>query len=97
MTLSVFRARAIENLLYTITANRIGRERNRAIEAEFRGESRIIAPLGEILAEAGGEEALAIVEIDPASALEKVNELRDFPAEWARYRVTRAGGERDRG
>ncbi len=94
MTLSVIRARAIENLVYTITANRIGRERSRSIEAEFRGESRIIGPDGGILAEAGGEEALRICEINPALAREKVNEMCDFPAEWARYRVRRTGRNR---
>jgi len=93
MTLSVIRTRAVENLVYTITANRIGRERNRSIEAKFRGDSRIIGPGGEILAAAGNEEALAFAEIDPALALEKVNEMCDFPAEWARYDVARAKPE----
>ena len=58
MTLDVARARAVENVSAVITANRIGVEEGPEGKESFRGESRIIAPSGDILNQAGGEEAL---------------------------------------
>ncbi|HEX2045878.1 MAG TPA: carbon-nitrogen hydrolase family protein, partial [Gaiellaceae bacterium] len=62
------RARAAENRVFLLTANRIGREGR----IEFLGRSQIVDPQGGRLAEAGeaGEE-LAVAEIDAAEAREK--------------------------
>jgi predicted amidohydrolase len=62
------RARAAENRVFLLTANRLGREGG----MEFFGRSQIVDPHGSRLAEAGelGEE-LVVAEIDPAEAREK--------------------------
>lgn len=62
------RARAYENRIFLLVANRVGRER----DAEFCGWSQICDVRGERLAEAGPhEETLLVAEIDVAEAREK--------------------------
>jgi predicted amidohydrolase len=62
------RARAAENRLYLLTANRVGRER----WAEFCGWSQICDPTGTRLAEADAiEEGLFLADVDLALAREK--------------------------
>ncbi len=53
-------ARAIENQMYVVSANRVGRDPKN----EFPGHSMIIDPWGEIIYEAGGEEEVFTVELD---------------------------------
>jgi len=66
------RSRAIENRLFWITANRTGVEADARHSLAFTGASRIIAPEGEILSQAGPDsEELVVVEIDPSPALDK--------------------------
>ena len=55
------RARAIENQCFMLACNRVGRDEHNT----YAGGSAIISPWGEILARAGGEEALLEAEIDP--------------------------------
>ncbi|MCD6531016.1 beta-ureidopropionase [bacterium] len=65
-------ARAVENRMFIIVANRIGTETLDEISLTFTGKSVIYSPEGEILAEAGSdEETVPVVEIDPAEALDK--------------------------
>ncbi len=65
-------ARAIENHVFTITANRIGRESNKEKELRFTGGSVIVSPLGEYLGRGPEEvEECFIVDIDPSAALDK--------------------------
>ncbi|RLF91129.1 acyltransferase [Thermococci archaeon] len=60
--------RSIENRIYTVTANRIGREGS----LEFTGMSQITSPKGEILARASRErEEVREVKIDPREARDK--------------------------
>lgn len=54
------RARALENGSYIIASNRWGNEEN----IEFAGHSRIIAPNGDILAEALGKNEVLIAKVD---------------------------------
>jgi predicted amidohydrolase len=62
------RARAAENRVFLLTANRVGAEGG----VEFFGRSQIVDPLGERLVEAGeGEDELLLAEIEPAEAREK--------------------------
>ncbi|MGH2451029.1 MAG: carbon-nitrogen hydrolase family protein, partial [Candidatus Limnocylindria bacterium] len=62
------RARAAENRVFLLTANRVGREGG----TEFFGRSQVVDLLGSRLAEAGEErEELVVAEIDPAKAREK--------------------------
>jgi len=64
----VTRARATENRVYLLTANRIGKERS----AEFCGASQIVDPHGERLTEAGSDaEALLVAEVDLERARNK--------------------------
>jgi predicted amidohydrolase len=61
-------ARAAENRIYLLTANRVGKER----WAEFSGWSQIVDPFGRRLAEAGEtEEALLVAEVDIEKARDK--------------------------
>ena len=61
-------ARAFENRIYLLVANRVGRERT----AEFCGRSQIVAPDGTRLAETDAtSEALLVAEIDVGWAREK--------------------------
>ena len=61
-------ARAFENRIYLLVANRVGRERT----AEFCGRSQIVAPDGVRLAETDATgEALLVAEIDVERAREK--------------------------
>ncbi len=49
--------RALENNVFTITANRIGQENRTGNSLSFIGLSRIVGPDGEIIASLGAEEA----------------------------------------
>jgi predicted amidohydrolase len=64
----VTRTRALENRVFLLTADRVGRER----WAEFGGWSQIVDPGGRRLAEASeGREGLLVAEIDPTEARAK--------------------------
>ena len=63
-SLAIGRARAIENNVFLVTANRIGTETLEGFEAYFRGESQIIGPMGELLARAQDQEVVSVVDID---------------------------------
>lgn len=61
-------ARAMENHVFIIAADRVGEE----LGYRFVGRSKIIDPLGNVLAGADhDEEAIVIAEIDPAAARDK--------------------------
>jgi predicted amidohydrolase len=62
------RARAFENRVFYIVANRVGTERG----TTFIGQSQIVDPFGNIVAEAGEtEESTIVAEIDPSFADQK--------------------------
>lgn len=64
--------RAVENRVFTITANRIGTERIDEIELKFTGMSQIVSPEGEILVSSdNNSEEVRVVEIDPSLAENK--------------------------
>jgi len=61
-------ARAIENRVFVIASNRVGKERG----YEFIGRSKIFAPGGEVLAEASGDkEEIIFANIEPGIARKK--------------------------
>lgn len=65
-------ARALENRVFILTANRVGRELNGALENTFTGGSQAVSPRGEYLLQMTSDgEYMAAVEIDPELALEK--------------------------
>ncbi len=55
-------ARAIENQAYVVGVNRVGEGGS----LRYRGDSRIIDPMGEVLAAAAEQETLLIADVDPA-------------------------------
>ncbi len=63
--------RAIENRVFTVTANRIGEESRAGKKLVFIGMSEIIAPDGKILCRVQKQECCAVVEIEPGIALNK--------------------------
>ena len=62
------RARAIENQIFMVAVNRVGRDSSN----DFFGHSMVVDPWGEVLAEGGEGEELMTVEVNPL----KVQEAR---------------------
>ncbi len=58
---TLLRARAIENQAYVVGVNRVGSGDG----LDYSGDTRIIDPLGEVVAAPAGEEAVVIGDIDP--------------------------------
>lgn len=64
---SLLRARAIENMCYTIGVNRIGTDNN---GHEYSGHTQLIGPLGEYLLEPAIKEGVYTIEISKEELLE---------------------------
>ncbi|SDG86622.1 carbon-nitrogen family hydrolase [Klenkia brasiliensis] len=60
---TLLQARAIENQAYVVGCNRVGTAGD---GTEHAGDSRIISPLGELLATAAGGETVLVADVDPA-------------------------------
>lgn len=60
---TLLRARAIENQAYVVGVNRVGTAGD---GTQHCGDSRVISPLGELLAEAGDAETVLLADVDPA-------------------------------
>lgn len=63
--------RSIENRVFTITANRIGKEEMDGLSYAFTGKSQITDPEGKVLSRAEGDEIVTIIDIDPYQARNK--------------------------
>lgn len=61
----LLQARAIENQCFVVAVNRVGDD----AANHFGGNSMVIDPVGKVLFEAGEEQVLFYVDIDPAEAL----------------------------
>ena len=59
--------------VFTIMANRIGKEKVDSEEAEFRGESQIIDHGGNVLVRATKKECVKVVNINPEEVKKKDN------------------------
>ena len=59
----LLQSRAIENQAYVIGVNRVGND----LTQSYSGDSRIVDPLGELLATGSRTEAVLIAEVDPAA------------------------------
>ncbi len=59
---SLLVARAIENQCYVAGVNRVGSGDG----LDYAGDSRILDPMGEIVAEAGSDETIVAADVDPA-------------------------------
>jgi predicted amidohydrolase len=60
---ALLQARAIENQAYVVGCNRVGAAGD---GVEHAGDSRIISPMGELLATAAGVETIVLADVDPA-------------------------------
>jgi len=76
-------ARAVENQVFAITANRFGTEaRDRASPLTFTGGSQIMTPDGEVIAKAGQSEAVVMTrEIDLSTSNPQLNSLNHLFAD----------------
>ena len=72
---SLLVARAIENQAYVVGVNRVGE----GGKLNYVGDSRIIDPLGELLATGAGTEALLVAEVKPERVAEVRNRFRFLP------------------
>lgn len=64
--------RCLENRVFAVTVNRIGKERQGKETLLFTGRSQVISPKGEILFRASADlEEIKIIEINPESARDK--------------------------
>jgi predicted amidohydrolase len=61
---ALLQARAIENQTYVVGCNRVGTAGD---GVEHTGDSRIIDPMGELLATAAGVETIVLADVDPAA------------------------------
>lgn len=64
-THDVMKVRSLENKVFTVMANRTGKEMIENEEAEFRGESQIIDEGGNVLVQANNDECIMTFEIEP--------------------------------
>ena len=65
--------RSLENGVYSITANRTGKEHRPRGEISFTGQSQIVGPKGDVMASANSDEAaVAIRDVDLSVAREKM-------------------------
>jgi predicted amidohydrolase len=70
---ALLQARAIENQAYVVGCNRVGAAGD---GTEHAGDSRIIAPDGELLATAAGTETLVLADVDAAEVADTRDRLR---------------------
>jgi predicted amidohydrolase len=67
----ITRVRALENHIFWILANRVGKEKRRNKELNFLGKSQVVSPKGEILVKALKEETLKVTKINIEKARNK--------------------------
>lgn len=74
--------RALENRVFTVTANRTGEERRGGQHLKYTGGSQIVAPNGDVLLRVGREtEGIFFVDLDPTAARDKQITPRNHPLE----------------
>jgi predicted amidohydrolase len=73
---TLLQARAIENQAYVVGCNRVGTAGD---GTEHAGDSRIISPMGELLATASGTETLVLADVDAAEVAVTRDRLRFLP------------------
>ncbi len=73
---TLLQARAIENQAYVVGCNRVGTAGD---GTEHAGDSRIVSPMGELLATAAGVETIVLADVDPAEVTATRDRLRFIP------------------
>ncbi len=70
---TLLQARAIENQAYVVGCNRVGTAGD---GTEHTGDSRIVSPMGELLATAAGVETVLVADVQPAEVTATRERLR---------------------
>ena len=70
---TLLQARAIENQAYVVGCNRVGTAGD---GTEHAGDSRIVSPMGELLATAAGVETVLVADVDPGEVTATRERLR---------------------
>ncbi|MGY1724053.1 nitrilase-related carbon-nitrogen hydrolase [Blastococcus sp. SYSU DS0533] len=70
---TLLQARAIENQAYVVGVNRVGTAGD---GTEHTGDSRIVSPMGELLATAAGTETIVLADVDAAEVAATRDRLR---------------------
>ncbi|MGY1811194.1 nitrilase-related carbon-nitrogen hydrolase [Blastococcus sp. SYSU D00820] len=73
---ALLQARAIENQAYVVGCNRVGAAGD---GTEHAGDSRVVSPMGELLATAAGVETVVLADVDPAEVAATRDRLRFLP------------------
>ncbi|TFV85729.1 nitrilase-related carbon-nitrogen hydrolase [Blastococcus sp. CT_GayMR16] len=73
---TLLQARAIENQAYVVGCNRVGTAGD---GTEHVGDSRIVNPMGELLATAAGVETIVLADVDAAEVTATRDRLRFLP------------------
>ena len=73
---TLLQARAIENQAYVVGCNRVGTAGD---GTEHAGDSRIVSPMGELLATAAGVETIVVADVDAAEVTATRDRLRFLP------------------
>lgn len=73
---TLLQARAIENQAYVVGCNRVGAAGD---GTEHVGDSRIVSPMGELLATAAGIETILLADVDAAEVAATRDRLRFLP------------------
>ncbi|TYP86495.1 nitrilase-related carbon-nitrogen hydrolase [Blastococcus xanthinilyticus] len=73
---TLLQARAIENQAYVVGCNRVGTAGD---GTEHAGDSRVVSPMGELLATGAGVETLVLAEVDAAEVAATRDRLRFLP------------------
>jgi predicted amidohydrolase len=73
---TLLQARAIENQAYVVGCNRVGTAGD---GTEHVGDSRIVSPMGELLATAAGIETILLADVDAAEVIATRDRLRFLP------------------
>ena len=73
---TLLQARAIENQAYVVGCNRVGTAGD---GTEHAGDSRIVSPMGELLATAAGVETIVLADVEPAEVTATRERLRFLP------------------
>jgi predicted amidohydrolase len=88
--------RALENGVYTATANRVGQESRSGTVLRYTGQSQIVAPNGKILVRLSPDQAeAAVVDVDIAEARDKSLTSRNDKLGDRRPTFYRLGGKKE--
>lgn len=68
---SLLVARAIENQAYVVGVNRVGSGGG----LDYAGDSMVVDPMGEVVVDAGSEESVHVIDVDPAHVAQVRNDL----------------------